>query len=53
MSITNYDTHLTRNIRYLSLTFKPIYNYILQAVSYPVRIAFEISDAFCAASPTE
>ena len=25
MSITNCDTHLTRTVRYLSLTFEPVY----------------------------
>ncbi len=27
MSITNCDTHLTRTVRYLSLTFEPVYNF--------------------------
>ena len=26
MSITICDTHLTRTVRYLSLTFEPVYN---------------------------
>ena len=38
MSITICDTHLTRTVRYLSLTFEPVYNQFIIAHLFLCKI---------------